>query len=417
MERYWLNSNKLAIFVEDSVALWTEHWDGRLSLQAQIRDSCYENVLSDKMAPRLSYTVFTLRSGGDVTTLKDFHLAVHRSLYSGGVSLPDEVVIRHPIWTTWARYKQDISEDKVLQFAEEILEHKAAISQLELDDRWERSYGDFEFDSTRFPNVERMCDVLRSKGIRLSLWIHPFINLDSNNAKDRNIWGYMVQTGYNKEPARVDWWNKAAYVVDFTNPAAVYWFRERLDALKKLGVYSFKFDAGEVTYLPKRFRLWRNGANINDYQRCYAEMAAEFGNAVEVRVCSRTQSLPILVRTLDRLSTWDNAGLGSVLPIALNYSLHGYYFNLPDILNQLMVCMQMSKAPWDPMWWLSDSDEALMSSDQFVINDRVIVAPALEKGMTSREVYLPAGKWRHVSGNLGGSSGNGVYVGPVRIRI
>ncbi|VDK39816.1 unnamed protein product [Anisakis simplex] len=45
MERYWLNSNKLAIFVEDGVPLWTEHWDGRLSLQAQIRDSCYENVL------------------------------------------------------------------------------------------------------------------------------------------------------------------------------------------------------------------------------------------------------------------------------------------------------------------------------------------------------------------------------------
>uniref|UniRef100_A0A0M3JB39 C-type lectin domain-containing protein n=1 Tax=Anisakis simplex TaxID=6269 RepID=A0A0M3JB39_ANISI len=61
MERYWLNSNKLAIFVEDGVALWTEHWDGRLSLQAQVRDSCYENVM-------------VKQSNGTQTELYDIHV-------------------------------------------------------------------------------------------------------------------------------------------------------------------------------------------------------------------------------------------------------------------------------------------------------------------------------------------------------
>lgn len=41
MERYWLCSNKFAIFVPDETPLWTEHSDGRLSLQAQISDSPY----------------------------------------------------------------------------------------------------------------------------------------------------------------------------------------------------------------------------------------------------------------------------------------------------------------------------------------------------------------------------------------
>lgn len=43
MERYWLCSNKFALFIEDNIPLWTEHYDGRLSIQAQIRDSLYAN--------------------------------------------------------------------------------------------------------------------------------------------------------------------------------------------------------------------------------------------------------------------------------------------------------------------------------------------------------------------------------------
>ena len=70
-----------------------------------------------------------------------------------------------------------------------------------------------------------------------------------------------------------------------------------------MGVYAFKFDAGETRYLPTNFRLFA-GTEPNDYSRAYVRFASSFGGAVEARVGSRTQELPILIRTLDRASDW-----------------------------------------------------------------------------------------------------------------
>lgn len=38
--------------------------------------------------------------------------------------------------------------------------------------------------------------------------------------------------------------------------------------------------------------------------------------------------------------------------------------------------------------------------DQFMLGDRLLVAPVLEKGAASRSVRLPAGRWRYVDGTL-----------------
>lgn len=46
-------------------------------------------------------------------------------------------MIREPIWTTWAKYKRNVNDWTVLQFAEEILEHGFDGGQLEIDDNWE----------------------------------------------------------------------------------------------------------------------------------------------------------------------------------------------------------------------------------------------------------------------------------------
>uniref|UniRef100_F1L2B5 Family 31 glucosidase n=1 Tax=Ascaris suum TaxID=6253 RepID=F1L2B5_ASCSU len=309
-----------------------------------------------------------------------------------------------------------------------------------------------------------MCTKLKEQGIRLTLWIHPYINLDSKNAKDPRIRRLMVQTR-SGEPVIANWWNGNGYVVDFTNSEATKWFHDQLNKLKELGIFSFKFDSGEVTYLTEKFHL-ANGKIPSDYVNKYVEMAAEFGNAIEVRVFRRTQNVPVLVRTLDRSSTWDEIGLDSILPVTFNFSIHGYHFNLPDIiggngyadkelfirwmqLNQLMLSLQFSYTPWQydkqtydlfielmnvrknvigylidacknscttnepvicPMWWLSESVDALSCSDQFVVNDRLIVAPVVKKGVTSRSVFLPEGTWEYALNHQ-------KYCGPIKTVI
>ena len=48
-----------------------------------------------------------------------------------------------------------------------------------------------------------------------------------------------------------------------------------------------------------------------------------------------------------------------------------------------------------PMWWLDPRDEATFTiHDQFALGDDFIVAPVVERGATSRNVYLTQGLWR-----------------------
>ena len=54
-----------------------------------------------------------------------------------------------------------------------------------------------------------------------------------------------------------------------------------------------------------------------------------------------------------------------------------------------------------PMWWNnSNADASVFTiSDQFMVGDEVVVAPILDEGVTSRNIYLPGGKWLDVKSN------------------
>ncbi|KAL7019628.1 hypothetical protein ACKWTF_011184 [Chironomus riparius] len=55
-----------------------------------------------------------------------------------------------------------------------------------------------------------------------------------------------------------------------------------------------------------------------------------------------------------------------------------------------------------PLWMLDPSDAACMSVvDEFSVGEQIIVAPIIEKGVTTREVYLPEGVWKDgIDGSL-----------------
>jgi len=73
-------------------------------------------------------------------------------------------------------------------------------------------------------------------------------------------------------------------VLDVTNSDAVTWFTQRLRQFsQQFGIDSFKFDAGEVSYLPKRFRSAKPLDNINYYTTLYVNMAASFNRMIEVQ--------------------------------------------------------------------------------------------------------------------------------------
>jgi len=448
-ERYFLSSRGVAIFVDPAVPLWVavnEKGDQLLKLVSKFQ-SPFRRRSGDQDPLGLQYSIY---QASDVLAT---HKLVASTMIDRPSDIPDELMLRHPVWSTWAVYKRNISQDTVMAFAQEIRRHGFDASQLEIDDDWTPAYGDMVFDASKFPDPKSMVADLHRLGFRVTLWVHPFASVMSQAISSNDIWVQSPLTrGY------TTWWNGVGKCLDFTNPSAVRWFHSSLRRLvDQIGVTSFKFDAGELSWLPRGFTTHTELSTPNDYSRSYAELCFDVDRelrALEVRVGTQTQRLPVFVRLMDKESRWDDDnGLATLIPHVLTFGLLGYPFALPDMVggnayhglpdrelyvrwleaNALLPAIQFSIPPWHygaevieialkmlrvrqqfsdlifhlaheatttgapivrPLWWLAPTDEvALTIDDEFLLGDEVLVAPVLVRGATYRPVYFPPGRY------------------------
>lgn len=88
---------------------------------------------------------------------------------------------------------------------------------------------------------------VESDGFKVSLWTHPFVNLDCYRHDIGKSKGYFVNSTRNA--INTTWWNGNASYVDFTNPEAATWWSNALhELLAKTGIDTLKFDAGEYSW-------------------------------------------------------------------------------------------------------------------------------------------------------------------------
>ncbi|CAL1286044.1 unnamed protein product [Larinioides sclopetarius] len=459
VENLWLSSSGFSIYVEHDVPLFmnfNESGSGKMCFTTSSKKHPYEMEVHDKQD--LTYHICSAPS------VKVAYLySLHRWIETPE-DIPEETMIQYPVWSTWARYKRHINQSVVMAFASEIQSMDFPVSQLEIDDKWESCYGDLDFDLEKFPDPKDMVNELRVDRFPVTLWVHPFCNVECgcfNIGKENDLWVKDAKG----EVLEVKWWNgDEAAVLDTTNKAAVEWYVERLKMLQsKYGITSFKFDAGEVLWMSENFVLHDPEANQqpNLFSKSYAEIASIFGRRVEVRTGFGSQNLPIFVRMFDKFSRWDyENGLKTLIPNALQLSLMGYFFVLPDMIGGnnygslngtlpdrelyirwieatvFLPVIQFSIVPWDydeevvniakkmvdlhekyadhiikvamdatasgkpvirPLWWIAPDDtDALRTDSQFLVGDDIMVAPVLVKGRKKRNIYLPEGQWRDV---------------------
>jgi len=177
--------------------------------------------------------------GGE--TLKDV-LGNYTSL-TGKPALPP--AWSYGLWLTTS-FTTDYDEATVTGFVEGMAERDLPLAVFHFDCFWMKEYEwcNFEWDERVFPDPIGMLARLKARGLKICVWINPYIAQRSALFDEGLEHGYLL-----KRPDgsvwQTDMWQYGMGIVDFTNPSAREWFKSKLDALLDMGVDSFKTDFGE----------------------------------------------------------------------------------------------------------------------------------------------------------------------------
>ena len=155
-----------------------------------------------------------------------------------------------PAWTfgLWltTSFTTNYDEATVTSFVEGMAERNLPLRVFHFDCFWMKEFHwcDFEWDSRIFPEPEQMLTRLKSKGLKICVWINPYIAQRSHLFDEGMEKGYLVKRA-NGDVWQWDMWQPGMGLVDFTNPAACEWYASKLSKLIDMGVDSFKTDFGE----------------------------------------------------------------------------------------------------------------------------------------------------------------------------
>ncbi|MFO1339921.1 MAG: alpha-xylosidase [Burkholderiaceae bacterium] len=178
-----------------------------------------------------------------------------------------------PAWTfgLWmtTSFTTQYDEATATHFIDEMKRRELPLSVFHFDCFWMREFQwcDFEWDRRGFPDPEGMLARLHERGLKISLWINPYV------AQKSPLFAEGVRDGhFLKRPNGLTWqtdlWQPGMAIVDFTNPAAVAWYQGHLRRLLAQGVDCFKTDFGER--IPSEGVAWHDGSDPVEMHNLYA---------------------------------------------------------------------------------------------------------------------------------------------------
>ena len=149
------------------------------------------------------------------------------------------------LWLTTS-FTTDYDEATVTSFIDGMHERKIPLSVFHFDCFWMKAFQwcDFQWDSDAFPDPEGLLARLKARGLKISVWINPYIGQASPLFREGQQKGYFLRRA-NGDVWQWDRWQPGQAIVDFTNPAACSWYADHLRRLLDMGVDCFKTDFGE----------------------------------------------------------------------------------------------------------------------------------------------------------------------------
>lgn len=197
---------------------------------------------------------------------------------SGRPFLPPEWAFKHWRWRDEHRAAAPVALDGVAMNADLVddLTHYEAlgipVGNYTIDRPWgdgdlpdlrppeDVGFGDLRWDEQRFPNPEAMIQALTRRGYHLFLWVAPWATGVTTNRE-------ATESGYLAPSSR--------YIIDYTNPAAVAWWAEKMKALVRMGVAGFKIDRGDEDTPSADTDVYWDGRTGSEIKNAYPELMAK----------------------------------------------------------------------------------------------------------------------------------------------
>lgn len=409
--------------------------------------------------------IFIKRNG---CSLKEAYLGLVNDFFQNDHKTPNVLMFEKPQYNTWIEMGWDCTQEKVLNYALDIINHGYPAGVLMIDDCWCKDYGVWDFDKEKFPNPKEMIKKLHDLGFIVMLWICPFVSSDSPVFRELEHTDILMKDKSGLH-AISHWWNGYSCVIDLTNENGRNYLIKQLDYLKKeYDVDGFKLDAADPEYYHESFEL--NGIERSFQAQEYARIGERYDFS-ELRVAFNNGLRAVAHRLRDKNHSWTSEGLNTLIPDGIMEGLIGYPYFCPDMIgggmlldfqrddfsfdqdlfvryaqtSALLPMMQFSLLPWKvldqehqkivleavkihldysglivelakkaaesgemiirSLNYVFNKDEYLTINDQFMLGDNIMVAPQVVPG-TSRKVVIPEGIWVDERGT---EYENGVY--------
>jgi len=183
-----------------------------------------------------------------------------------------------PLWSfgLWMSRITYNSEDQVRDVAAKLRANRIPSDVIHLDTGWfETDWRcDYQFSKTRFRDPAKMIADLKRDGFHISLWQLPYFVPKNALFPEILAKGLAVKDGKGDLPYE-------DAVLDFTNPATVEWYREKIAGLLRMGVGAIKVDFGEAAPLTGVYHNGRTGFyEHNLYPLRYNQAVAEITKKV-----------------------------------------------------------------------------------------------------------------------------------------
>jgi alpha-D-xyloside xylohydrolase len=174
------------------------------------------------------------------------------------------------LWLTTS-FTTDYDEATVTGFTSGMAERGIPLQVFHFDCFWMRGshWCDFVWDPQTFPDPAAMIARMKAQGLKICVWINPYIAQRSRLFTEGKQKGYLLR----KTDGSVwqgDEWQPGMGIVDFTNPAACDWYAGELAKLMDMGVDTFKTDFGER--IPHEGVVYHDGSNPAKMHNYYTQL-------------------------------------------------------------------------------------------------------------------------------------------------